>query len=50
MEELSVGDTRGGAEALVDARAYKVAEVKAVTPDDTLSDTHALNDLLGNTW
>ena len=50
MEEYSVGDTWGGAQALVNARAGKVAEVEAVTPGDTLGDAHALNDLLGDTW
>ena len=50
MEELSVGDTRGGAQALVDALADTDAEVEAFTPCDTLRDPHALNDLLGDTW
>ena len=50
MEELSVGDTRDGAEALVDALANTLAEVEALTTGDTLGDIHALNDLLGNTW
>ena len=50
MEELSVGDTQGGAQALVDALADTVAEVEALTTADTLGDIHALNDLLGNTW
>ena len=50
MEELSVGDTRGGAEALLNALADTLAEVEALTPGDTLRDLHALNDLLGDTW
>ena len=50
MEELSVCDTQGGGQALVDALADTVAEVEALTTADTLGDIHALNDLLGNTW
>ena len=50
MEEYSVFDKRGGAQALVDALAERLAEVKAVTPGDRLGDAHALNDLLGDTW
>ena len=50
MEELSVGDTRGGAKALVDALADTLAEVEILTTGDTLGDIHALNDLLGDTW
>ena len=50
MEELSVGDTWGCAEALRDAWADKVAEFEAVTPGDTLGDAHALNYLLGGSW
>ena len=50
MDELSVGDTPGGAQALVDARAERQAEVEAVPPGDKLDDAHALNELLGDTW
>ena len=50
MEELSVGDTRDGAEELVHALADTLAEVEALTAGDTLGDIHALNDLLGDTW
>ena len=50
MEELSVGDTWGGAQALVDALADTLAEVEALTTGDTLDDIHVRNDLLGNTW
>ena len=50
MEELSVGDTRGGAQALVNALAETLAEVEALTNGDTLRDAHALNHLLGDTW
>ena len=50
MEELSVGDTRDGAEALVDALANTLAEVEALTTGDTLGDAQAQNDLLGDTW
>ena len=50
MEELSVGDTRGGAQALVNALAKTLAEVEALTTGDTLRDAHALNHLLGDTW
>ena len=49
MEEKSLGDTPGVAEALVDIRADTVAEVEAVIPGDTLGVAHALNDLLGDT-
>ena len=48
MAELSVGDTRGGAQALVNALAETLAEVEALTPGDTIRDAHALNDLLGD--
>ena len=50
MDELSVGDTPGGAEALVDARADTLAEVEAVSPGDKLDDALALNDLLRESW
>ena len=50
MEEFSVGDTRGSAQALVDALANMLAELEALTTGDTLGNIHALNDLLGNTW
>ena len=46
MEELSVGDTRGRAQALVDSLADTVAEVQTVAPGDILRDAHAMNDLL----
>ena len=48
MDELSVGDTPGGAQALVDARADTLAEVEAVPPGDKLDDELAPNDLLGD--
>ena len=44
MEELSVGDTWGNAQALVDARADTLG-----AGTDTLGDADALNDLLGGT-
>ena len=40
----------GGAQALFDATADKVAELEAVRPGDTLGDAHALKDLRGYTW
>ena len=46
MEELSVGDTRGGAQAPVDSLADTVAEVETVAPGDILRNAHAMNDLL----
>ena len=49
MEELSVGDTQGGAQALVDALADTVAKVEALTTGDTLTDAYALNNPLGDT-
>ena len=49
MEELSVGDTWGGAQALVDALADTLTEVEALISGDTLGDADALNDLLGGT-
>ena len=50
MKELSVGDKWGCAESLSDAWAENVAQLKAVTPGDTLRDAHALNDLLSDSW
>ena len=49
MEEKSLGDTQGGAQALLDTRADKVAELEAVTPGDTLGDACALVDTLADT-
>ena len=50
MEELSVGDTWGGAQALVDAMADTLTEVETLITYDTLGDAEALNDLQGDTW
>ena len=50
MEELSVGDTWGGAQALVDAPIDTLTEVEALITGDTLGDAHALNDLQSDTW
>ena len=50
MEELSVGDTWGGAQALVDALADTLTEVETLITCDTLGDAQALNDLHGDTW
>ena len=50
MEEYSVFDKRGGAQALIDAMADTLAEVEAVTPGDTLGDANALIDFVGDTW
>ena len=46
MEELSVVDTRGDAQAMVVALADTLAEVETVGPGDILEDAHAMNDLL----
>ena len=50
MEELSVGDTWDGAQALVDALADTLTEVETLITCDTLGDAEALNDLQGDTW
>ena len=50
MEELSVGDTWDGAQALLDALADMLAEVQALTTSETPGAVHALNYLLVNTW
>ena len=49
MEELSAGATPGNAQGLVYAGAEKIAHLEAVTPGETLGDTHVLNDLVGDT-
>ena len=49
MEELSLGDTLGSAQALDNALADTIAEVEALTIGDTITDARALNDLLGDT-
>ena len=49
-EKQSVGDTWGGAEALVDALADTLTDLEALTTGETLGDAYALNDLLGDTW
>ena len=49
MEELSVGDTRGSAQAIDDTLADTLAEVEALTSSDTPTDAYALYDLLGDT-
>ena len=48
MKGLSVGEKRGGAQALFDAMADTLPELEAVTPGDTLGDAYELNDLLGD--
>ena len=50
MEEKSLGETQGGAQALVEARADALPEEEAVRRRDTKGDLQALNDLLGDTW
>ena len=45
---VTLDDTLGNAEALVDAMADTLQEVEAVTPGNTLGDAYALNDLLGD--
>ena len=47
---VTLDDTLGNAEALVDAMADTLPEVEAVTPGNTLGDAYALNDLLGDSW
>ena len=47
---LTVCDTLGNKQALVDTLADTVAEVEALTSGDTLRDAHALNYLLGDSW
>ena len=62
---VTLGETLGNAQSLVDMLAdslpemeealsddwaNKVAEFEAVTPGDTLGDAHVLNDLLGDSW
>ena len=47
---LTVFDTLGNAQALVDTLADTVAEVEALTSGDTLRDAHALNYQLGYSW
>ena len=45
---VTLDDTLGNAETLVDAMADTLQEVEAVTPGNTLGDAYALNDLLGD--